>query len=109
MIAIWKGSVLAESDETIVVEGNHYFPPDSIKREYFRETERHSVCPWKGTASYYDVIVDGTVNAGAAWYYPQPKEAAKQIAGYVAFWHGVSVVQRSAGAPAAGLAARVER
>ena len=109
MIAIWKDAVLAESDETIVVEGNHYFPPDSIKSEYFRETDRHSVCPWKGTASYYDVIVDGAVNAGAAWYYPQPKEAAEQIAGYVAFWNGVSVVQGSADAVAAGQAARAER
>ncbi|MFQ5612060.1 MAG: DUF427 domain-containing protein [Anaerolineae bacterium] len=90
--AIWNGAVLAESDETIVVEGNHYFPPDSINREYFRQNERHTVCPWKGTASYYDVEVDGKVNRSAAWYYPSPKSAAKNIKGYIAFWNGVKVV-----------------
>lgn len=91
MKAIWNGAVLAESDETIVVEGNHYFPPDSVRRECFRETERHSVCPWKGTADYYDIIVGDQVNEGAAWSYREPKEAARQIAGYVAFWNGVDV------------------
>jgi uncharacterized protein (DUF427 family) len=91
MKAIWNGVVLAESDETIVVEGNHYFPPDSVRREHFRETERHSVCPWKGTADYYDIVVGDHVNEGAAWQYPEPKEAASQIAGYVAFWNGVDV------------------
>jgi len=89
--AVWQDTVLAESDATIVVEGNHYFPPDSLHREYFRETDQHSECPWKGTASYYDITVAGHVNEAAAWTYPQPKEAAKQIAGYVAFWKGVAV------------------
>ena len=91
MKATWKGAVLAESDETVEVEGNQYFPPDSIKREHFRESGTHSTCPWKGEASYYDVSVSGEVNADAAWYYPAPKDAAKQIKDYVAFWRGVRV------------------
>ena len=91
MKATWNGAVLAESDDTVVVEGNHYFPPDSIKREHLRESETHTVCPWKGTASYYDVVVNGEVNKDAAWYYPQPKDAAKEIKDRVAFWHGVKV------------------
>ena len=89
--ATWGGVVLAESDETIVVEGNHYFPRNSIATEYFSENSRQSVCPWKGTASYFDVIVDGNVNAGAAWYYPNPKPAAADIRDHVAFWRGVDV------------------
>ena len=92
MRAIWKGAVLAESDDTVVVEGNHYFPADTLSLEHFRATDHQSVCPWKGTASYYDVIVDGDVNANAAWYYPTPKEAAREIKGRVAFWRGVQVV-----------------
>lgn len=92
MKAIWNGAVLAESDQTIVVEGNHYFPPDAIRREYFEESATHTTCPWKGVASYYNVVVDGQVNKDAAWYYPTPKPAAQQIAGYVAFWRGVKVV-----------------
>lgn len=91
MKAIWEDTVVAESDATIVVEGNHYFPPDSIRKEYFREIDQHTVCPWKGTASYYDVVVGDKVNGAAAWTYPRPKEAAKQITGYVAFWNGVKV------------------
>ena len=91
MKATWKGAVLAESDDTVVVEGNHYFPADSIKREHFRESETHTVCPWKGTASYYDVVVGDVVNPDAAWYYPEAKEAAKQVEGRVAFWRGVRV------------------
>jgi uncharacterized protein (DUF427 family) len=91
MRATWKGAVLAESDDTMVVEGNHYFPADSIRREHFRESETHTVCPWKGTASYYDVVVGGDVNRDAAWYYPQPKDAAREIKDRVAFWHGVKV------------------
>ncbi len=91
MKASWKGAVLAESDDTVVVEGNHYFPEDSIKREHFRESGTHTVCPWKGTASYYDVVVGGDVNGDAAWYYPEPKDAAKEIRGRVAFWRGVRV------------------
>ena len=89
--AIWKGAVLAESADTIVVEGTHYFPPASVKREHFRDSESHTVCGWKGTASYYDVVVGDAVNRDAAWYYPVTKDAAKSIAGYVAFWHGVAV------------------
>ena len=91
MKAIWKDAVLAESDDTVVVEGNHYFPADSIKREHFRESATHTTCPWKGEASYYDVSVEGEVNRDAAWYYPETKEAAKQIEGRVAFWRGVKV------------------
>ena len=91
MKATWKGEVLAESDETVVVEGNHYFPAESVRREHFRESETHTTCPWKGEASYYDVIVGDEVNADAAWYYPEPKEAAKQIKDRVAFWRGVRV------------------
>jgi uncharacterized protein (DUF427 family) len=90
--AIWNGAVLAESDKTEVVEGNHYFPPESIRREHFKDNDTHTVCPWKGTASYYDVVVNGQTNKEAAWYYPTPKDAAKNIAGYVAFWKGVQVV-----------------
>ena len=89
--AIWKGAVLADSDATIVVEGNHYFPPASIRREHFRDSESHTVCGWKGTASYYDVVVGDDINPDAAWYYPATKEAAESIAGYIAFWHGVKV------------------
>lgn len=91
MKAIWTGAVLAESDDTIIVEGNHYFPPDSINGEYFRESDKHTTCHWKGEACYYDIVVEGEVNKEAAWYYPNPKDAAKQIAGYVAFWKGVEV------------------
>jgi uncharacterized protein (DUF427 family) len=90
--AIWNGVVIAESDETVVVEGNHYFPPDSVKFKYVREASKKTICPWKGAASYYDVIVDGKVNSAAAWYYPTPKPAAKEIAGHVAFWQGVQVL-----------------
>lgn len=89
--AVWNGVVLAESDDTIRVEGNHYFPEESLNREYFRKSDTATVCPWKGTASYYDVIVDGAVNHDAAWYYRQPKPAAKQIEGRVAFWRGVRI------------------
>jgi uncharacterized protein (DUF427 family) len=89
--AIWNGVVLAESSETRMVEGNHYFPAEAINWEYFRESSHHSICPWKGLASYYDVVVDGKENRIAAWYYPDPKQAAQQIAGYVAFWNGVKV------------------
>jgi uncharacterized protein (DUF427 family) len=89
--AIWNGTVLAESDATEVVEGNHYFPPSAIRREYFKSSETHTVCPWKGTASYYTVEVNGTQNTDAAWYYPQTKDEANTITGYVAFWKGVQV------------------
>jgi uncharacterized protein (DUF427 family) len=91
MKATWKGAVLAESDETVVVEGNHYFPADAVRREHFRESETHTTCPWKGEASYYDVVVGGEVNKDAAWYYPSAKDAAREIEGRVAFWRGVKV------------------
>lgn len=89
--ATWNGTVVAESDDTVVVEGNHYFPLDSIPAELLAPNDSTSVCPWKGTASYYDVVVDGQVNAGAAWYYPTPKDAAAEIKDRVAFWKGVEV------------------
>ncbi|MEQ9062717.1 MAG: DUF427 domain-containing protein [Vicingaceae bacterium] len=92
MKAIWNDQVLAESDDTIVVEGNHYFPPSSIKQEHFKESSTHTVCPWKGTASYYTLEVDGASNQDAAWYYPEASELAENIKGYVAFWKGVKVV-----------------
>ena len=91
MKATWKGAVLAESEDTVVVEGNHYFPADSVRREHFRESATHTTCPWKGVASYFDVVVGGEVNRDAAWYYPEPKDAAKEITGRVAFWRGVKV------------------
>ena len=89
--AIWNGAVLAESDRCEVVEGNQYFPPESINQEYFKPSNTHTTCGWKGVASYYTIEVDGQQNKDAAWYYPTPKEAAKNIAGYVAFWRGVKV------------------
>jgi uncharacterized protein (DUF427 family) len=89
--AIWKGKVLAESDHCQKVEGNFYFPPDSINQEYFKESNTHTECSWKGTASYYHIDVEGEVNVDAAWYYPKPKEAAKHIKDHVAFWRGVVV------------------
>jgi uncharacterized protein (DUF427 family) len=91
MKAIWHNEVLAESDKTIVIEGNHYFPAASVRREFFRPSNTHTTCPWKGEASYYDIVVDEAVNHDAAWYYPEPKTAAEQIKDYVAFWRGVSV------------------
>ncbi|MGB2736432.1 MAG: DUF427 domain-containing protein [Candidatus Nanopelagicales bacterium] len=91
MKATWNGEVIAESDNTIVVEGNHYFPPDSVKREFLSDSATTSVCPWKGTASYHTLMVDGETNPDAAWYYPQPKDAAAQIADHLAFWRGVEV------------------
>jgi uncharacterized protein (DUF427 family) len=89
--AIWEGAIVAESDQTIEVEGNQYFPPDAVKREFFKPSTHHSTCPWKGLASYYDVEVNGKRNADAAWFYPEPKPAAKQIKDYVAFWKGVKI------------------
>jgi len=91
MKAIWNGAVLAESDHTIVIEGNHYFPEDSINKEYFQPSETHTVCGWKGTASYYDVVAGGATNKDAAWFYPEAKPEAKEIENYVAFWKGVEV------------------
>ena len=90
--ATWNGAVLAESDQCVIVEGNHYFPPQAIRRQYFKPSTTHTTCSWKGEASYYNIEVNGQVNKDAAWYYPSPKEAAKHIAGHVAFWKGVQVV-----------------
>tara|TARA_R110002050_G_scaffold148078_1_gene274300 strand:- start:60 stop:341 length:282 start_codon:yes stop_codon:yes gene_type:complete len=91
MKAVWNGKVIAESEDTEVVEGNHYFPEQSIKKKYFKESAQQSVCPWKGTASYYSIEVDGETNQNAAWYYPEPKEKASQIKNFVAFWKGVKI------------------
>jgi uncharacterized protein (DUF427 family) len=93
MKAVWNDKVLAESDETVVIEGNHYFPPESVNREYLRESDHHTRCPWKGLASYYDLVVDGEINENAAWYYPEPSEAAQEIKDHVAFWRGVEVTK----------------
>ncbi len=89
--ATWNGAVLAESDSTVVVEGNHYFPPDSVTEGVLQPSEAHSTCPWKGEASYYNVLAKGETNTDAAWYYPAPKAAAQQIKDHVAFWKGVEV------------------
>jgi uncharacterized protein (DUF427 family) len=91
MKAIWNGAILAQSDDTVIVEGNHYFPADSITAELFEESSLHSTCPWKGEASYKTVVVDGQRNEDAAWYYPEPKDAAAEIKDRYAFWHGVEV------------------
>lgn len=91
MKAVWNGTVIAQSDDTKVVEGNHYFPADSVNREFLEPSQTHTVCGWKGTARYYTLNVGGKQNADAAWYYPEPKDAAKEIAGHVAFWKGVEV------------------
>ncbi len=91
MKAVWNGATIAESNETIVVEGNQYFPAGSINRQYVQPSATHTVCGWKGTASYYDVVVDGQTNKDAAWFYPEAKDAAKEIENYVAFWKGVEI------------------
>ena len=93
MKAIWNGTLLAESNDTIVIENNHYFPADSIKKEHFKESDTHTMCPWKGMASYYHVEADGKTNEDAAWYYPDAKAMAKEFEGYVAFWKGVEVTE----------------
>lgn len=97
--ATWNGAVVAESDDTVVIEGNHYFPPEAVDRRYLQESETHTRCAWKGTAGYYHLVVDGEENRDAAWYYPDPSPAAIEIAGRVAFWRGVTVEQ--VGAPVA--------
>ncbi|MDE2236070.1 MAG: DUF427 domain-containing protein [Gammaproteobacteria bacterium] len=91
MKATWNGTVIAESDDTVVVEGNHYFPSASLRREYLQPSDTHTTCPWKGLASYYHLAVNGKLNKDAAWYYPEPKPAARQIKDRVAFWKGVEV------------------
>ena len=92
MKAVWNDTVIAESDDTVVVEGNHYFPSSSIKNEYFHKTETSTSCPWKGVASYYSVTVNGKTNADCAWYYPVPSKEAEKIKDRVAFWNGVQVI-----------------
>lgn len=89
--ALWKGTVIAESDRFELVEGNVYFPPDAVRREHLKDSTTHTVCPWKGTASYYTVVVDGEENTDSAWYYPDPKAAAANIKDHIAFWRGVTV------------------
>jgi uncharacterized protein (DUF427 family) len=91
MKATWNGVVLAESDKTVVVEGNHYFPPETLNKEYFSDSDTHTTCPWKGFASYYSISVDGQENKDAAWFYPNPSDAAIEIKDHVAFWKGVEV------------------
>lgn len=91
MKAVWNNQVIAESDETVVVENNHYFPPEAVNQAYLRPSNTHTRCPWKGNASYYNLEVDGKTNEDAAWYYPEPKDAAQNIKGYIAFWKGVVV------------------
>ena len=91
MKAIWNGQIIAESNETIVIENNHYFPPESIKEQFFKPSSTHTNCPWKGKASYYSLNVNGEENTDAAWYYPETSELAKQIKGYIAFWKGVTI------------------
>ncbi|MEO6796855.1 MAG: DUF427 domain-containing protein [Candidatus Dormibacter sp.] len=90
--AVWNGVVIADSDQTIEVEGNQYFPPESIRREFLAQSTTHTRCPWKGLAGYYDIVVDGKTNRDGAWYYPAPSEAASQIKDHLAFWHGVRVM-----------------
>jgi uncharacterized protein (DUF427 family) len=89
--ALWKGTVIAESDRFELVEGNVYFPPEAVRREHLKDSATHTVCPWKGTASYYTVVVDGEENKDSAWYYPDPKSAAANIKDHIAFWRGVTV------------------
>lgn len=91
MKAIWNGKIIAESNETVNIEGNQYFPPDSVNKDYLLNSETHTVCHWKGTASYYDIVVDGQNNKDAAWYYPAPSALADKIKDYIAFWRGVEV------------------
>ncbi len=91
MKAIWNGEVIAESDKTVIIENNHYFPEDTIKKDFFKSSDTHTICPWKGTASYYSLEVNGERNEDAAWFYPDPKPAASGIKNHVAFWKGVTV------------------
>lgn len=91
MKAIWNGTVIAESNDTIVVENNYYFPPQAVKKEYLKPSETHTTCPWKGEASYYTIEVEGKTNNDAAWFYPNPKPKAKDLKNYIAFWRGVEI------------------
>lgn len=91
MKAIWNGKVIAKSDKTINIEGNQYFPPESLNKEYFSESDTHTICHWKGTASYFNILVEGEINEDAAWYYPETTALAEKIKGYIAFWKGVEI------------------
>lgn len=93
MKAVWNNAIIAESNDTVIVEGNYYFPPDSVNTQFLRESGTHTLCSWKGKASYYDVVVNDAINRDAAWYYPEPQEKALNIKNRVAFWHGVEVVE----------------
>ena len=93
MRAIWKGEIIAESEKTVVVEGNHYFPPESVNKKHLKPSPTTTICPWKGTAHYYSVVVGGQENPDAVWYYPDPKDAAAEIKDHVAFWRGVDVLE----------------
>ena len=93
MKAIWNKTLIAESNETVKLEGNCYFPPDSVMTQFLRESSTHTICSWKGKANYYDIVVDDSINRDAAWYYPEPKHEALTIKNYVAFWHGVEIIQ----------------
>lgn len=97
MKAVWKGKTIAQSNKTIIIEGNHYFPPQSVNRDYLRESSKSTVCPWKGKAAYKDLIVGDEINKDAAWYYPRPSARAKQIKGYIAFWRGVEISDEERG------------
>lgn len=92
--AVWNNTVIAESDDCVIVENNYYFPPGSINQQYFKESDKHTTCPWKGIASYYDIEINGQVNKDAAWYYPMPGEKAHQIKDHVAFWMGVEIIEK---------------
>lgn len=93
MKAIWNEATLAESDKTMVIEGNHYFPPETVNLGYFRASSTHTICHWKGVASYYDIVVGEKVNRDAAWFYAEPSDAALKLKNFVAFWHGVKIVE----------------
>ena len=93
MKALWKNTIIAESDTTVIIENNHYFPPESVNQLYLKSSDTHTHCPWKGDASYYSIEVDGEINKDAAWYYPKTSHAAKPIEGYVAFWKGVEIIE----------------
>lgn len=91
--AVWNEKVIAESEQTIIVEGNHYFPPEAVQRSFLIDSQHHTTCPWKGVASYYHIQVGDQVNRDAAWHYPEPKKAAENIKNYVAFWRGIKIIE----------------
>lgn len=107
--AVWNGVVLAESNKTVKVEGNHYFPPNSINRQYFKKSQKQTTCPWKGVASYYDIEVNGQTNPGAGWYYPRPSKAAANIKNHVAFWGGVKIQKSESDVSSGGILDGIKR